>query len=77
MGTQYSQQSNNLFAEKQNNTTHTGAAALVEQLQQIINIIKNQTHQVNKVQVAKPQASTTWDLKIAAELPVQPQDQLQ
>ena len=73
--TQYSQQSNNSFAEKQNNTTtQAGAAALVEQLQQIINIHKNQTNQENKVQVAKPQPITTLDLKTAAEHPVPPED---
>ena len=69
--TQYLQQSNNSFTEKQNSaTTQASAAALVGQLQQILNIHKNQNHQVNEVQAAKSQASTTWDLKTAAELPV-------
>ena len=74
--TQYTQQSNNSFAEKQNNTmTQTGAAALVEQLQQILNIHKNQAHQVNEVQVGKPQPSTMCNLITAAELPAALEDQ--
>ena len=67
---QNSQHRNNSFAEKQNNmTTQADTAALVEQLQQLLNIHKRQAHQVNEVQVVTPQPRTTWDLKTTAELP--------
>ena len=74
--TQNPQYHNNSFTEKQNNATpQSDAAALVEKLQQLILTHKNQAHQVNVVQVASPQPSTTWDLKAAAELPMVQEDQ--
>ena len=64
----------NSFTEDQNNmTTHTDTAMLTDQLQKLLNNHKRQVHQVNEVQVATPQPSTTWDLKTATELPP-PQD---
>ena len=74
--TQNPQYRNNSFAEKQNNaTTQSDAAAIVKKLQQLLLTHKNQAHQVNKVQMATPQPSTTWDLKATAELPTAQEDQ--
>ena len=74
--TQNQQYCNNLFVEKQNNATpQLDATALVEKLQQLILMHKNPARQVNKVQVATPKPSTTWDLKAAAELPSTQEDQ--
>ena len=73
---QNSQYRNNLFTENQNNTTtQTDVVAIVEQLQQLLGIHKNQAHQVNEVQVVTPQPSTTWVLKTTAELPPTQEDQ--
>ena len=67
---------NNSFAEKQNSaTSQSDATALVEKLQQLILMHKNQDHQVNEVQMATPKPSSTWDLKAAAELPLTQEDQ--
>ena len=74
--TQNQQYHNNSFAEKQNNATpQSDATALIEKLQQLILMHKNQANQVNEVQVATPKPSTTWDLKAATELPSTQEDQ--
>ena len=50
-------------------TPQSDATALIEKLQQLILMHKNPAHQVNEVQMATPKPSTTWDLKVVAELP--------
>ena len=74
--TQNQQYHNNLFTEKQNNTTpQSDATALIEKLQQLILMHKNPAHQVNEVQVVTPKPSTAWDLQATVELPSIQEDQ--
>ena len=74
--TQNQQYHNNSFADKQNNQTpQSDATALIEKLQQLLLVHKNQAHQVNEVKVVTPQLGTMWDLKAAGELPNTQEDQ--
>ena len=74
--TQNPQYHNNSFTEKQNNvTTQSDATAIVKKLQQLLLTHKNQVHQLNEVQVATSQLSTTWDLKAAVEQATGQEDQ--
>ena len=67
---QPSQQRVNSFTQDQNNSTpQTDTVTIIDQIHKLLNTHKRQTHQVNKVKVAAPKASTTWDLNSAAEVP--------
>ena len=73
--TQNQQDHNNLFTEQSSKILQQDATAIIEQLQQLLLPQKNPVHQVNKVKVTTPQPGTTWDLKVAAELPTAQEEQ--
>ena len=70
------QQRVNSFTQYQSNSVaQTDTTMLLDLLQKLLNNHKRQAWQVNEVQVAAPQASTTWDLSTAAELPQGQEDE--
>ena len=70
------QQRVNSFAQDQSNSiAQTDTTMLLDQLHKLLNNHRRQAHQVNEVQVAAAQASTTWDLSTPAELPQGQQDE--
>ena len=72
---QNQQYHNNSVTEQSSKTPQQDATALIEQLRQLLLPQKNSVHQVNEVKAMMPQPGTTWDLKVAAELPTAQEDQ--